>query len=363
MIDLDAYDQLISGLYAAVTDPAHLPGVMIGLRDVFGGSASTLQYRVGKKQRSVSTMPLASADWETNWSWRNPLNMRSLPPASVALDQDIIERRQFTSTEYYNDFLCRFDIPKIMAIIGFADDRQAAMINITRGRHQPEFDDRDLALANRLSTHVATALRSAALLGWRAWSELADTIDQAADAMVVVDDEGAIMHLNPAARLLAEAGDGLRFNGRRLSADRRGDGQVLERAIARAAAGPDPRIGGMVPIQRGSGKRGLIAAVTPLPVDVSVLLGPRPRALITIVDPTRQPRSVEADLATLFGLTRREAEVAQGLARGMTIAEVADLCGITLVTARNYLNRVLRKTEVSRQGELILLLSRLPRRA
>lgn len=361
MIGPEGYDGLLSSLYAAVTAPDLWPAAMIDFRDAFGGSATFLQYRAGSREGSVSTLPGASADWETNWAWRNPLSLRGLPAGSVRLDQDLIDRGRLTTTAYYNEFMCPLDIPKILAVTGFSNDRHGAMINIARGRSQPEFERDERELALRLSQHVATALRSAALLGWQAWTELAATIDAKDEAMVVVDAAGAIMHRNPAAQRLADAKDGLTLGERGLGADLRSDLTALQNAIRRAAAAPEPRVGGMVPIQRPSGKRALIAVVTPLPIDTFDLLGPRPRAAITIVDPAARLPSIATDLIGLFGLTRREAEIAAGLAQGLSIGEVAGQIGITVITARNYLNRVLRKTEVTRQSELILLLSRLPR--
>lgn len=61
-------------------------------------------------------------------------------------------------------------------------------------------------------------------------------------------------------------------------------------------------------------------------------------------------------LAGLFELTPAEARVADGIARGLSLKEVADGHGLRLSTARAYLDQVFRKTGTHRQGELVALL-------
>ena len=62
-------------------------------------------------------------------------------------------------------------------------------------------------------------------------------------------------------------------------------------------------------------------------------------------------------LAGLFELTPAESRVADGIARGLSLKEVADGHGLRLSTARAYLDQVFRKTGAHRQGELVALLA------
>lgn len=61
-------------------------------------------------------------------------------------------------------------------------------------------------------------------------------------------------------------------------------------------------------------------------------------------------------LKQLFGLTTGEAAIAVALASGDSITEAAEVGGVTVKTARTYLERIFRKTRARRQGELVALL-------
>jgi DNA-binding CsgD family transcriptional regulator len=58
--------------------------------------------------------------------------------------------------------------------------------------------------------------------------------------------------------------------------------------------------------------------------------------------------------ATLYGLTRAESRLLEALLSGETISGYARNCGITLNTVKGHLSQLFRKTQTSRQSELVL---------
>ena len=64
----------------------------------------------------------------------------------------------------------------------------------------------------------------------------------------------------------------------------------------------------------------------------------------------------EIVLGSRFRLTPAEARIAIGIARGEPLAEIADLHGITVQTARTQLKSVFSKTQTNRQAQLAVLL-------
>jgi DNA-binding CsgD family transcriptional regulator len=84
--------------------------------------------------------------------------------------------------------------------------------------------------------------------------------------------------------------------------------------------------------------------------------GASPLDLKTVLD---FPVPGEARLRELFGLTAAEARVAQLIASGDTVEEVAEKMGIKLTTARSKLAVIFSKTETRRQTKLVALLSRI----
>ena len=64
-------------------------------------------------------------------------------------------------------------------------------------------------------------------------------------------------------------------------------------------------------------------------------------------------------LLSLFDLTAAEVDVANGLAAGLTVKEIAAQKGRSVSTIRNQLRNVMTKTGSSRQADLIILLNSL----
>jgi DNA-binding CsgD family transcriptional regulator len=94
--------------------------------------------------------------------------------------------------------------------------------------------------------------------------------------------------------------------------------------------------------------------VAPLGADLSVY--GRPLALIVLADPDQQSPS-ERDLAEFFGLSPAESRLAVALLAGRKLGEVAGDFGVQITTLRTQLSSILRKTGVTRQVDLIRLLS------
>ena len=80
-----------------------------------------------------------------------------------------------------------------------------------------------------------------------------------------------------------------------------------------------------------------------------------PCAIVIARDPGRSSTSIAA-LRQLFDLTHAEAQVAQALAQGATIEEIAVRCSISANTVKTHLHHTYLKTDTRRQGELIALI-------
>jgi DNA-binding CsgD family transcriptional regulator len=85
-----------------------------------------------------------------------------------------------------------------------------------------------------------------------------------------------------------------------------------------------------------------------------------PGAVVFIRDPERQEATRTDLLMQLYGLTPKEATLAAKLAKGKYVEQAAEEMGMKYETARTHLRHIFRKTETSRQTELLLLIARLP---
>ena len=118
--------------------------------------------------------------------------------------------------------------------------------------------------------------------------------------------------------------------------------------------------GGAVRLPR-DGQRDLVVTVSPMPLarEEPRWLGPSVR--VFIVDPDGERAPDEVLLRQLYGLSPAEAALAGRLALGGTLRDAAVARGITLGTARSYLEQIFHRTGTRRQVELVRLLLTLPK--
>ncbi|MGP4844041.1 helix-turn-helix transcriptional regulator [Marinobacter sp. 1Y8] len=76
-------------------------------------------------------------------------------------------------------------------------------------------------------------------------------------------------------------------------------------------------------------------------------------ALVTVYDPVNRPLPSAEHIAAYFSLTQAEAQVCEGLIKGMDVQEVSAHYGRAVSTVRFQIKQVFQKTGCSRQGGLI----------
>jgi DNA-binding CsgD family transcriptional regulator len=133
----------------------------------------------------------------------------------------------------------------------------------------------------------------------------------------------------------------------------------LERAIADAAASPPVAGQVFVRLSRGHNDTALAAFVAPLNIADEELLTLNAKVLVIIHDTDARGCAKTEMLTSLYGLTDAEARLASALSGGHSIESAAALLNIRPATARSELKSVFRKTGVSRQQDLVRLLTAL----
>jgi DNA-binding CsgD family transcriptional regulator len=185
---------------------------------------------------------------------------------------------------------------------------------------------------------------------------------KSSEALILLDRNGCIREISPAAQEVLGAGDGLAVWDRQLQAADSASTHRLNSAILSAlTALREGGFGGAVALPRPSGKRDLLLTITPLLNPPSPFEAFRPAALVRIVDPERRaPPSAAHHWALLFGLTPTEARLADGLMGGdQNLRRTAEEMGMSYWTARVHLKNILEKTGTHSQSQLSRLLSRL----
>jgi len=177
-------------------------------------------------------------------------------------------------------------------------------------------------------------------------------LDSLAAGVLVVDAEGHVLFMNRRGGELCAAGDGIVIGPDKVCrASTPAETARFHEMIRQAAGGGS---GGGMSLERP-------VFGSPLSAVVAAADGLRDAGAVAVYlrdpDDTRIPDPGE--LASIFGLTPAEAQITHSLSQGFALGEAAELSGVTIGTARNYLKRVFLKTGTSRQAELVkLVLSR-----
>jgi DNA-binding CsgD family transcriptional regulator len=177
-------------------------------------------------------------------------------------------------------------------------------------------------------------------------------------ALLIVDDEGKVAYRNRVATALLErAHGGLILAEGVLSAKGRELREGLARAIRLACDGLQPS--GLCVAQPGAlPGRWLRLVVAPIYFGASA--GGASRAAIWVLNTEAPALPSEELLGALFGLSRAEARLARCVLLGRSTAECARHAGVGIATIRTQLHSIFTKTGVTRQAQLVALLSRVP---
>lgn len=198
------------------------------------------------------------------------------------------------------------------------------------------------------------SLRTVSALQWSA-------VQRMKLGVVAIEADGTVVLANDAARTMGDADDGLMLTEHGLQAQRRSDDQKLQQMIMKGfqapARGESADVGHAELIGRRSGRPPYIVSVFRWILPDAIHYGRKPTVLAILRDPAATPPQSEEQIAELLGLTRAEARLAKQLVEGATLQAAAATLGISPNTARTQLRSIFRKTDTSRQAELLRLLT------
>ena len=192
-------------------------------------------------------------------------------------------------------------------------------------------------------------------------SMLAQSVDQAQLAVVMLNRKGEVVQMTRSARTLLAEGDGLALRGKALRAT-----VMTEHALFSALLTEAMRVGadrcdgdGAMLIARRAPRRPLQIVVTPVRAgELSVEM--QGAVMVFLCDPEAVPSSRAPILRRLYGLTPTEGRLADELAAGTELQVAAQRLRLTVHTARFHLKSIFRKMSVNRQNDLVRLVLGLP---
>ncbi|MEO8276922.1 MAG: LuxR C-terminal-related transcriptional regulator [Thermoanaerobaculia bacterium] len=184
----------------------------------------------------------------------------------------------------------------------------------------------------------------------------AAALDRMAMGVVILDSEGRVAHLNPAARKIFEKDSAVELVSDRLFFNQPEIEQAL-RALRETVDEPGARrrlAAQLLRLSRG-GSRPPIEMLAISLEGLDLAQGGAALALF-LSDPERTGDTPATILSGLYGLTPAESRVAGELLRGKRIDEIADHLGLKRETIRTHLKRIFHKVGTTRQADLVRLL-------
>ena len=287
----------------------------------------------------------------TTWPMDKPFVIsRDLAP-------EIIER-----SNYFKGGFAPEGIVDVLQCFLIGSPKRFAGLALGRSERQGLFSDREVELAELLLPHVRRAVMISDLLDARAIerTELTIALDALRCAVLLTEADGKIIHANKSGQQMLRQATAIRDQRGVLKAALASASKELSEAI-RLAAREDFEIG----------KKGLAVRLSEhdsFPVLAHVLplaTGERRNrfeaaAVAAVFIRSREDALDNAELfATIYSLTPAETRVLSCLLAGRSLAETAEELRVGAETVRTHLDRIFRKTGVSRQQDLLLLASQL----
>jgi len=186
---------------------------------------------------------------------------------------------------------------------------------------------------------------------------LGSTLDSIVIGVIIVGEQGRILHANQAAQRMFAARSPIISLGGCLGALQADLTKELRRAIATAQEDANGIAGSGIGVPLVD-KTMTAATAHVLPL----ACGGRHASVAAAVFVTPAGAALPAEIGTvarIFSLTPAEARLLQHLVTGASLTEAATALGVTEATARTHRNHIFTKTGVSRRNDLLVLVTRL----
>jgi len=280
----------------------------------------------------------------------------------IGKGSDLCPHSKFENTEFYNDFFRFHHAYHQCGIIIENGGGRLTVLTALRPRQQADFEAHHVQFLEKLSPHLTRALHlHGKLLDLKhavaAATNVVDTLDV---ALVGLNVDGKVCFLNSMAESLLRSGEILRLQEGRIVPNDAHEAEAFKNLLETACTRElDTVPGGAITVRKGN--RSLYLTVLPYSAGNNLFPG-RTKVFLTITDPDARPKSRATLLSSLFGLTPAETRVTMLLVQGLDPTKIAERTHTTRHTVRCHLKSIYQKANVSRQSELIRLISMLPGR-
>lgn len=270
---------------------------------------------------------------------------------------DLMPLDSILQTYFGREFMSRNCVADVLSgvVETLASDGALSWVTFFRHNGEPPFTAADAARMAQLVTHMRQVLRLHRRLAPQiaVGATLREIVEQMEQPVLFVAGDGRLVDANPAARTaLAQPAGWLAEHGGTVTVRQAQRWQALSSwlpALQRQGR-PDASSLTLDLLDAAGGSATL--EVVPIQAALADTVARHPAAAICTLKPGVRDRAQA--LRNVYGLTAAEARVAQQLADGRTLAEIAAATEVSLSTVRTQLAAVRGKLGVRRQAEVVL---------
>lgn len=353
-------DDLVDRIYEAAFLPELWPGVLQSLSDVSNSAAGSFSLMMdGVAARFVATdlMRPVFEEIESKREWKHSDVVQMLfslpPPAAFIYDADYFPPDVLAANHVRTDRTRPLGIGGEVGSFIRIPTGEVILFAMERWLDNDRPSREELAVLNRMRPHLARAGLIGARLRLERAQAMTSTLQQLGLPAAVMTAMGHVLATNPLLEaspdlFIPTARDGIAI------ADPNANG-LLQAAIGVLSRGAASEVSSIAVAARED-RSACVVHVLPLCGSSRDIFG-RGDILIAAT-PIQQDQTAPSDslLAALFDLSPAEAKLAAALSSGAPLKDAALASGITIKSARTYLDRIFSKTGTHRQTELLSLL-------
>lgn len=360
----DDRDAIVGAIYECVIDPSGWPDVLRRIQVAVGGVAAWIAVHYPGQVRSiyeieVGTDPEQQQRLRTRYVAASPFigAVHYVARADILSVADVVDYDEFQEGRFYREWA----EPQgwtdfILGVLAREADR-FTWLGICMGeRVRPEHKARVAVFL----PHVERAVRISDLLKLRTdqAADLAAMAESLATGMILVDAEGQVRGINPAAQHILAARPDLALVNGRLRLPATAPGAAIREAIQGCSQLRCDGLGATILVDAHEGGAGLLVHVMPLTRARSSRGGGAVAALF-ITNPAEASRAPIEAFVVRFGLTPSETRVLVALLEGKAPRAIAAAQGVAMPTVRTHLRRLYDKTGTSGQADVVRLVASL----
>lgn len=357
-------DGFLDLLYGAAVEPELWVPAMERFADLLGASGSWLS-RISVADGSGTGIvaridPESAKAYDQYYGSINPFANEPDPEAYMAgwtptilTDEDWLPRAQLARNEYYNDFMRPQDIQSAMIIRLAACGVEVSALTVNRPHSADVFGQREIRRARRYHGHLRRAFRLTQMLAdsGLADDDLEGRVARPGEAVFLLDDQGRLRRMNPAAEQLLARRDELKAVGGRLCAPDDPSGRLEALIAAAGGASPGARTGGAMTLRTGEARPALSVMVAPSRSERLAVFRQRPAVIVCVTDPC-------AAAAEAVNLTARERDALTWVAEGKSDWEIAVILGLSETTVRFHVDNARKKLGAVNRAQAVARLLR-----